>query len=89
MGYYMVNNIISSIKDQMECYRFNNNISSIKGQMGYYRVNYSPENWRGLSESFTDLPNLSRAQLIDDALNLARAGQLSYPIALDLTSNLR
>ena len=61
----------------------------ISGQMGYYRVNYSPENWNRLIKSYSDLPNLSRAQLVDDALNLARAGQLTYSIALELVSNIR
>ena len=31
---------------------------------------------------------LSRSQILDDAMNLARAGQLSYDIALDLTKSL-
>ncbi|XP_023321022.1 aminopeptidase N [Eurytemora carolleeae] len=69
--------------DYNETYIFN------IGQMGYYRVNYSPENWNRLIKSYTDLPNLSRAQLVDDALNLARAGQLTYSIALELVSNIR
>lgn len=32
---------------------------------------------------------VNRAQLIDDAFNLARVGRLSYSIALDLTSYLQ
>ena len=59
------------------------------GRMGYYRVNYSPNIWQVLTDSFQDLPNICRAQLIDDALNLARAGLLSYHIAFALTSKLR
>jgi len=59
------------------------------GQMGYYRVNYEPSMWNKLASKFDKLPTLSRAQLYDDALNLARAGQLSYKVALDLTMNLK
>ena len=56
--------------------------------MGYYRVNYDLETWSKLSQSFGSLPPLSRAQLYDDALALARAGLLPYPSALNLLSNL-
>lgn len=38
--------------------------------------------------SFKDISTINRAQLIDDALNLARAGKLNYTIALDVTSYL-
>ncbi|KDR09597.1 Aminopeptidase N, partial [Zootermopsis nevadensis] len=40
---------------------------------GYYRVNYD---------------TLTRAQLLDDALNLARAGILGYDVALNMTQYL-
>jgi aminopeptidase N len=59
------------------------------GVNGYYRVNYDTTNWRSLQKQLTT--NLStidprnRAQLLDDALNLARAGQMDYDIALDTT----
>jgi aminopeptidase N len=56
---------------------------------GYYRVNYDPANWNliidGLRENHNNIPPLNRAQLLDDALNLARAGKLSYSLALELT----
>lgn len=60
-----------------------------KQQTGYYRVNYDKENWQALanylkSENFTKIHPLSRSQLIDDALNLAKAGKLDYSVALDL-----
>ena len=47
--------------------------------MGYYRINYSPSMWLRFLESdlFNNLPNLNRAQLYDDSLNLARAGKYS------------
>lgn len=39
-------------------------------------------------QNFKEISTINRAQLIDDALNLARAGKLDYSIALDVTSYL-
>lgn len=60
---------------------------------GYYRVNYDRTNWQLIikqlnKDNFRDISTINRAQLIDDALNLARAGKLDYAIALDVTSYL-
>ncbi|XP_030841204.1 aminopeptidase N-like [Strongylocentrotus purpuratus] len=56
---------------------------------GYYRVNYDNENWARLIQQLVDnhlvFPTENRAQLISDALTLARVGRVDYPIALDLT----
>lgn len=57
---------------------------------GYYRVNYNDANWELLanylnSDKFEELPPVTRAQLLDDSLNLARAGYLTYTTALKLT----
>ena len=41
-----------------------------------------------LNEDHTQIHVINRAQLIDDALNLARAGLLDYQIALGVTSYL-
>ncbi|KAJ6637110.1 Aminopeptidase Ey, partial [Pseudolycoriella hygida] len=49
---------------------------------GYYRVNYDYDSWVILSRSFDEFPLVTRAQLVDDALNLARAEILSYDIPL-------
>ncbi|KOC62990.1 Aminopeptidase N [Habropoda laboriosa] len=62
-------------------------------ETGYYRVNYDNTNWRLIikqlqKDSFRDISTINRAQLIDDALNLARAGRLDYGTALDVTSYL-
>lgn len=57
-------------------------------QTGFYRVNYDHTNWRLLISSFQHLPDVTKAQLLDDALNLALSGRLEYSIALDLTSQL-
>ena len=59
---------------------------------GYYRVNYDEENWKliikQLNEDHTKIHVINRAQIIDDALNLARAGHLKYELALGVTSYL-
>lgn len=55
-------------------------------------MNYDNDNWnliiKELHESHDNIPPLNRAQLLDDALNLARAGKLPYSVALDLTMYL-
>ncbi|XP_067327470.1 aminopeptidase N [Anolis sagrei] len=60
--------------------------------VGYYRVNYDQGNWNRLMERLSDnhqvIPVLNRAQLIDDAFNLARAGHVSTILALDTTRYL-
>lgn len=61
---------------------------------GYYRVNYDITNWQLLANYLQDSRNFSmiaptnRAQIVDDALTLARAGKLDYRIALNLTRYL-
>ncbi|XP_011497365.1 PREDICTED: aminopeptidase N [Ceratosolen solmsi marchali] len=62
-------------------------------ETGYYRVNYDQKNWQAIikhlkSEGYKDIPTINRAQLLDDALNLARAGLLDYGTAMDVTSYL-
>lgn len=49
---------------------------------GYYRVNYDYDSWVILSRSFDEFSPAIRAQLVDDAFNLARAEILSYDIPL-------
>jgi aminopeptidase N len=55
-------------------------------------VNYDNDTWnliiKQLHESHNNIPPLNRAQLLDDALNLARAGKLLYSVALDVTMYL-
>ncbi|MPC09521.1 Aminopeptidase N [Portunus trituberculatus] len=62
-------------------------------ETGYYRVNYDDKNWKLLIEQLkvdhTKIHVNNRAQLIDDALNLARAGQLSYSLPMDLIAYLK
>lgn len=61
---------------------------------GYYRVNYDERNWQLLvnylqdPQTFPNIASINRAQILDDALTLARAGKLDYRIALNLTKYL-
>lgn len=60
---------------------------------GFYRVNYEADNWKLLikhlnSDKYMDISSVTRAQLIDDSLELARGGRLSYDTALNLTTYL-
>uniref|UniRef100_A0A1B6M3I9 Aminopeptidase n=1 Tax=Graphocephala atropunctata TaxID=36148 RepID=A0A1B6M3I9_9HEMI len=63
-------------------------------ETGFYRVNYDTNNWKLLIkhlldvDRFRQIGTLNRAQLLDDALNLARAGVLDYGMALDVTKYL-
>ena len=64
-----------------------------KQQLGYYRVNYDFANWHELikvlnSENFKQIHVLNRAQLIDDSLNLAADGYLSYQVAFGILQYL-
>ncbi|KAF1591604.1 Aminopeptidase Ey, partial [Eudyptes moseleyi] len=56
---------------------------------GYFRVNYNPENWdqllKQLSTNHQAIPVINRAQIIDDAFNLARAKYVSVTLALNTT----
>lgn len=60
--------------------------------IGFYRVNYDSRSWclitRQLLQDYTAINVINRAQLISDALNLAKAGRLDYATALDLTHYL-
>ncbi|XP_047471493.1 aminopeptidase N-like [Penaeus chinensis] len=62
-------------------------------QTGYYRVNYDDSNWGLLIQQLKDdhevIHVVNRAQIIDDAMNLARAGQLRYETALHMLSYLK
>uniref|UniRef100_UPI0037E80433 aminopeptidase Ey-like n=1 Tax=Semicossyphus pulcher TaxID=241346 RepID=UPI0037E80433 len=59
---------------------------------GFYRVNYDSDNWERLliklSSIHTDIPEINRAQIIDDAFNLARAKIVKTTLALRTTKFL-
>lgn len=61
-------------------------------QVGYYRVNYDIDNWKlivnQLLTNHTQIHTINRAQIIDDSMDLARAGLLDYHIGLDITKYL-
>ncbi|KAK3564167.1 hypothetical protein QTP86_009424 [Hemibagrus guttatus] len=56
---------------------------------GYYRVNYDMDNWRKLLNTLQskheDIRVINRAQIIDDAFNLARARIIPTTLALNTT----
>ncbi|NXT88770.1 AMPN Aminopeptidase, partial [Anhinga rufa] len=56
---------------------------------GYFRVNYNQENWdqllNQLSSNHQIIPVINRAQIIDDAFNLARAKYINVTVALSTT----
>lgn len=63
-------------------------------EVGFYRVNYDEDNWNKLidylhSDNYEKIHPVNRAQLLDDALTLARAGGLEYETALRLTQYLK
>lgn len=62
-------------------------------QVGYYRVHYDEENWNAIntvlrSTNYTKIHVINRAQILDDALNLARVGYLKYDFVLNLIDYL-
>jgi aminopeptidase N len=61
-------------------------------QTGYYRVNYNPDTWMNLASNLKTDPEMfhriNRAQLVDDAFNLARAEQLSYYVPVEMAKYL-
>lgn len=62
------------------------------GQVGFYRVDYDKEGWKRISDilltNHLRLPSADRAGVIDDAFSLARSGQLSIDVALDISKYL-
>ncbi|EAT35024.1 AAEL012781-PA [Aedes aegypti] len=61
-------------------------------QHGYYRVNYDRRSWTLLVDALKinhhQIPTLSRAQLIDDALALTKTNQLDIDILLEVLDYL-
>ncbi|XP_041800155.1 aminopeptidase Ey-like [Chelmon rostratus] len=59
---------------------------------GFYRVNYDSNNWERLlaklNSKHEDIPVINRAQIIDDAFNLARAKIVNTTLALRTTQFL-
>jgi aminopeptidase N len=61
-------------------------------EVGYYRVNYDTDNWKLITKQLlsnhSKVHTINRAQIIDDALDLARAHFLDYHISLNTTQYL-
>ena len=59
---------------------------------GYYRVNYDRHNWENIARCLEDdrekVHEANRAQIIDDAFNLARAGMVGYDLVFGLTRSM-
>ncbi|XP_058825932.1 aminopeptidase N-like [Topomyia yanbarensis] len=64
-----------------------------KQQTGYYRVNYDLTNWQLIIDALQQNPSAihvqNRAQLINDAYNLARADRLDIALTLQLLTYLK
>jgi len=61
--------------------------------LGFFRVNYEEENWNALigqlHNDCKEIHVLNRAQLIDDAFNLAKASKMDYALVLRLSEYLK
>merc|ERR1712038_1268486 len=61
-------------------------------ETGYYRVNYDKKNWQLIAQQLNrdhlSIHVVNRAQIIDDAINLAKSGHLDYQTALSVTGYL-
>ncbi|XP_045467172.1 aminopeptidase N-like isoform X3 [Harmonia axyridis] len=57
-------------------------------QTGYYMVNYDEKIWHALIKDIMNVPPLTRAQLIGDSMELAKANLLDYDIPLRLIANM-
>ncbi|XP_034947280.1 aminopeptidase N-like [Chelonus insularis] len=56
-------------------------------QTGFYRVNYDVITWKNLfkalnQDNFGGIPEIHRAQIINDLFNLARGGYISYDLVI-------
>ena len=62
-------------------------------QFGFYRVNYDINNWNliieVLNENHNEFSDTTRAQLLDDALNLAVEGSVNYESVFNMIGYLR
>lgn len=58
-------------------------------RQGYYRVNYDYSSWVNLNKDFEKLSKVTRAQIMDDSLHLARAEYVTYDIPITFLLELR
>ncbi|EDV93346.1 membrane alanyl aminopeptidase [Drosophila grimshawi] len=62
-------------------------------ETGYYRVNYTEKNWHAIHDALSgsnwgNVHEINRAQIVDDLLNLARAGHIHYDLTLKVIEYL-
>lgn len=62
-------------------------------ETGYYRVNYTESNWHAIHKALTEnnwggIHEINRAQIVDDLLNLARAGLIEYSLTFEVLEYL-
>nr|CAD7589770.1 unnamed protein product [Timema genevievae] len=74
--------VIDGLPDEKHWLLLNNQLA------GFYRVNYDMFNWRLITQNIGTFPTVTRAQLFDDSLNLARAGLLDYSVPMNLAKTL-
>lgn len=62
-------------------------------QFGFYRVNYDSNNWnliiKVLNENHNEISDMTRAQLLDDAMNLAVEGNVDYDSVFNMITYLK
>ena len=80
--------------DYVQQYYTNNSTCfGVHRLLGFYRVNYDERNWdliwSQLLHDPEQIPTINRAQLVDDAFNLARADLMPYTTALNMAVYLR
>lgn len=68
-------------------------MSNLSNFAGYYRVNYDNTTWTAIgnalkADGHSNIHVINRAQIVDDILNLARAGIVDYWQALTITQYL-
>lgn len=93
-GYFSRDDTSLTVEQISQTWSSNDWIILNHRQTGFYRVNYDEVNWNLIISELNDgnyetIPVLNRAQLIDDAFNLARANKLSYKIPFRLIEYLK
>lgn len=62
-------------------------------QFGFYRVNYDINNWnliiKVLNENHNEISDITRAQLLDDVMNLAVEGNVDYEAVFNMITYLK
>ncbi|KAL9898322.1 uncharacterized protein ACN427_006527 [Glossina fuscipes fuscipes] len=82
--------------DANKIVELNDNVSWVIGNIqvtGYYRMNYDEKTWHKIhhalfEDHWSNIPDVNRAQIVDDLFNLARSGTISYDLALDVLEYL-